>query len=73
MYLSLLDTFGVKDCMVLGDLTPNSTIIRQVTQRRAAEVAQCKGTLRALLFCQIEGLSCTPFNLNGIIRIEDTV
>lgn len=57
MHLPWLDIFGVKDCTDLGDLTPNSAIIRQITQRRAAEVAQCKGTLQALLLCQIEGLS----------------
>ena len=32
MPLVLLEIFGVKDCMDLGDLTPNSAIIRQITQ-----------------------------------------
>lgn len=73
MHLPLLDIFGVKDCTDLGDLTPNSAIIRQIIQRRAAEVAQRKGILQALLLCQIEGLSRTQFNLNRITRIERTV
>lgn len=53
MPLLLLEVFGVKDCVDLGDLTPNSAIIGQITQRRAAEVAQCEGTLQTLLFCQM--------------------
>lgn len=47
----------VKDCMDLGDLTPNSATVSQITQQRAAEVAQPTETLQTLLVYQTEELS----------------